>query len=110
MNNWSVSSANEPYLDEIKSTHTVEQLPAYDIYRNLIAPVDYEEKIAGSVARVCFSIVHFNIKQKHVFNAYVKDITIVRPPTSITTTTLKHLLHPKKKQKKNLPFFFFLSL
>ena len=99
MQNWAVSSANETYLDEIKATHTVEQLPAYDINANLIAPLDYEEKLAGSIARICFSIVHFNIKQKHVFNAYVKDITIVRPPTSIATTSLKHLLHPKKKKK-----------
>ena len=101
MHNWAVSNTNEAYLDEIKTTHTVEQLPAYDINGNLIAPLDYEEKLAGSIARICFSVAHFHIKQKHIYNAYVKDITVVRPPTSIATTSLKHLLHPKKKQKTN---------
>ena len=77
MRNWAVSSTNEAYLDEIRSTHSVEQLPAYDINTNLIVPLDYKEKLAGSIARICFSIVHFNIKQKQVFNAYIKDITII---------------------------------
>ena len=74
MNNWTVSSANEAYLDEIKSTHAVEQLPAYDIYGNLIAPVDYKEKIAGSIAHVCFSIVHFNIN-KNMFSMPTSKIS-----------------------------------
>lgn len=94
---WPVSHANKIHLDEIKSTHDVQELPAYDVKNNLIHPSDYEEKIAGSIARVCFSIVHFEIKQRHIFNAIVKDITILRPPTNISPTTLKHILHPKKK-------------
>ena len=77
MRNWAVLSTNKAYLDEIRSTHSVEQLPTYDINANLIVPLDYEEKLAGSIARICFSIVHFNIKQKNIFNAYVKNITIV---------------------------------
>ena len=77
MRNWAVLSTNKAYLDEIRSTHSVEQLPTYDINANLIAPLDYEEKLAGSIARICFSIIHFNIKQKNIFNAYVKNITIV---------------------------------
>ena len=36
MHNWTVSTANKCYLDEIKSTHTVEQLPTYDIIAPLI--------------------------------------------------------------------------
>jgi hypothetical protein len=91
--------ANEPYLDDIKTTHDVQQLPAYDIRNNAINPSDYEEKLAGAVARVCFSIVHFVIKQRHIFNATVKDITVIRAPTTIPTMSLKHILHPKKKQK-----------
>ena len=67
MRNWAVSSTNEAYLDEIRSTHSVEQLPTYDINANLIAPLDYKEKLAGSIAQICFSIVHFNIKQKKIF-------------------------------------------
>ena len=66
---------------------------------NPIHPSDYEQKLASSIARVCFSIIHYSIKQKHVFNAIVKDITILRPPTSMPPTTLKHILHPAKKRK-----------
>lgn len=100
--NWPVNVNNELHLDDLKSTHNVRQLPAYDIRGNLINPSEYEEKLAGAIARVCFTLVHFTIKQKHVFNALVKDITILRPPTSITPTTLKHILHPKKKTEKQL--------
>jgi hypothetical protein len=99
IHDWPVSEANEVHLDAIKASHDVQQLPTYDVKNNLIHPSDYEEKIAGAIARVCFSIIHFNIKQRHIFNAIVKDITILRPPTTISPTTLKHILHPKKKQK-----------
>ena len=99
MKNWPVSPANEVYLDEIKSSHDVQQLDAYDVKSELIHPSDYEEKLAGAIARVCFSILHFTIKEKHVFTTRVKDITVLRPPISIPTTSLKHVLHSKKTQK-----------
>jgi hypothetical protein len=90
-NNWPVPSSNECHLDEIKTSHNVQQLPAYNVRGNLIDPLHYEEKLAGSIAHVCFSIAHFFIKQKHVFNTYVKDITILRPPTIIVSTSLTHI-------------------
>ena len=101
INNWPVPLANEPYLEDIKSTHDVQQIPAFDIRNESVHPSEYEEKLAGAIARVCFLITHFIIKQKHVYNALVKDITIIRPPTTISTKSLKHVLHPKKKQKTN---------
>jgi hypothetical protein len=91
-----VSFANECYLEEIKSTHDVQQLPAYDVRGRIIHPSEYEEKIAGSICRVCFTIAHFVIRQKHVFNALVRDITVLRPPVTVTPTCLKHVLHPSK--------------
>jgi hypothetical protein len=93
---------NQQFLDAIKSSHNVRQLPAYDIRGNLIRPFDYEEKLAGAIVRVCFSIVHYLIKQKHIFNAVARDITVVRAPTSITpsTSSLKHILHPPHKKQK----------
>ena len=63
----------------------------------LISPLDYEEKLGGAIARVCFSIVHYLIKHKHVYNAIVRDITVMRPPTTIAAPSLKHILHPQKK-------------
>jgi hypothetical protein len=96
IHNWPVSENNEPYLNAIKSTHTVQQLPAYDIRGNTIHPLQYEEKLAGAVARVCFTVTHFDIKQKHVFNAVVRDISVLRPPSIITPTSLKRILHSHK--------------
>jgi hypothetical protein len=98
---WPVSLSNKIHLHAIKDNYDVQQLPTYDIKNNPIHPSDYEEKLAGSIARVCFSIVHYVIKQKHVFNALVKDITVICPPTSIAPTSLKHILHSPKKRKFN---------
>ena len=96
IDNWPINPSNIDYLDAIKSSHEVRPIPAYDVKGNLITPTEYEEKIAGATARVCFAIVHFLIRQKHVYNVVVRDITIMRPPTTIATTTLKNVLHPKK--------------
>ena len=83
----------------IKDSYEVNQLPAYDIRGDSIYPGDYEEKLAGAIVRVCFTIVHYDIKQKHVFNTLVRDITVLRPPSTISPTSLKHILHPSKKKK-----------
>jgi hypothetical protein len=99
IDNWPVPLTNEDSLEAIKPTHNVQRLPAYDVKGQLIHPLDYEEKLAGAIARVCFSIVHFTVKQRHIFNALVRDITIIRPSTTIATTSLKHILHPTKKRK-----------
>ena len=100
INDWPVTPANELELNSIKHSHYVQPLQAYDIRGNLIEPFLYEEKLAGAIARVCFTIVHYPIKQKHIFNALVRDITIIRPPTTIVQSSLKSILHPKTKQKK----------
>jgi hypothetical protein len=39
-------------------------IPAYDIRENLIKPSDYEEKLAGAIVRVYFTIVHFYFQRK----------------------------------------------
>ena len=97
INNWPVPLSNELHLDALKDNYDVQEIPAYDVRGNPIHPSDYEEKLAGSIARVCFSITHYLIKQHHVFNALPKDINVLRPPTSIAPTTLKRILHPSTK-------------
>lgn len=96
INEWPINANNEPYLDAIKLSHTVFPIPAYDIKGALISPSDYEEKLGGAIAHVCFSIVHFFIRQRHIYNAIIRDITVMRPPTTIMAPTLKNVLHPKK--------------
>lgn len=100
IDNWPVSLSNEPYLEEIKTSHIVQPLPAYDIRGDIISPLEYEEKLAGAIVRVCFSFVHFQIKQKHIFNALARDITVLRPPTTVVATSLKHILHPNLSHRK----------
>ena len=97
IDNWPVQSSNELYLNALKSSqlHAINQLPAYDIKNKLIHPSEYEEKLAGAIARVCFSIIHYTIKQRHVYNAIVHDITILWPPTTIAPSYQTHILHPK---------------
>ena len=102
INNWPVNENNQVFLNAIKSSHMVRQLPAYDIKGNLINPIDYEEKLGGAITQVCFLIFYFLVKQKHIFNAVVQDITILCPPTMIvsSTSSLKHILHPPCKKQK----------
>jgi hypothetical protein len=64
-------------LEEIESSFNVRQLPAYDIRRKLIHPSAYEEKLAGTIVSICFSLIHFVIKQKHIYNVITCDITIL---------------------------------
>lgn len=94
---WPVQPSNQPYLDEIKNSHNVQQIPAYDIRGDPIHPLQYEEKLAGAIVRVCFTMVHYLIKQKHIYNAIPHDITVLRPPTKISSpkTSLKRILHNK---------------
>jgi hypothetical protein len=99
---WPVPVTNEIYLDEIKSTHDVRQIPAYNDKNKSIHPSEYEEHLAGSISRVSFSVVHYLIRQRHVFNATVRDITVLRPPSTIAPTSLKNILHPSPAKKRRL--------
>jgi hypothetical protein len=90
------------YLEEIKPSFNVRQLPAYDIRGKLIHPFAYKEKLVGAIVHVCFSLIHFVIKQKHIYNAIAHDITIVRAPTTITSSSssIKEILYPKHKRQR----------
>ena len=105
INVWPVSSINQSYLDDIKATHVVHRIPAYDIRNQIIAPDKYQDKLAGSIVEVYFSLVHFFIRQsqKNIFNAVVRDITVLRPPlqvaSSISGQKLHSVLHNRKKGK-----------
>lgn len=107
INDWPVSSASQPCLDDIKTSHIINQIPAYDIRDIPIAPTDYQEKLAGSIVEVYFMMAHFHIQQsqKNIFNAIVRDITILRPPLQLSLSTsrwgLHSALHDCKKINKS---------
>jgi hypothetical protein len=90
------------YLEEIKPSFNVRQLPAYDIRGKLIHPSAYEEKLTGTIIHVCFPLIHFVIKQKHIYNAIARDITVVGAPTTITSSSssVKEILHPERKKQR----------
>lgn len=102
--NWPVGSANNVHLDAIKASHVVDPLPVFDVNGHHIDPSEYEEKLAGAITWVCFSIMHFLIKQKHIFNAVVCDITVLHPPTTIvrSSASLKGILHPQFDSRKKV--------
>jgi hypothetical protein len=77
INDWPLNASNKSYLNAMKSLHSICPIPPYDIRGHLISPLDYEEKLTGSIAHVCFSIVHFVIRQKHIYNAILHDITVM---------------------------------
>ena len=97
IDDWLINPSNKSYLNAIKGSHCIHLIPAYNIKGTLIPPAKYEEKLAGAIVHVCFTIVHFIIKHKHIYNAVVRDISIIRPPTTISTATLRNVLHPNKK-------------
>jgi hypothetical protein len=102
IDNWPVSLQNKMYLKKIKPFFNVCQLPAYDIREKLIHLSAYEEKLVGAIVHVCFSLIHFVIKQKHIYNMIACDITILQAPTTITSssTSVKKILHPKRKKQR----------
>ena len=114
IDNWPVNKNNQPFLDAIKSSHAIWQLSAYDIEGNLINPLDYEEKLGGAICHVCFLIFHSLVKQKHIFNAIIRDITILHPPTTIASSTSSFKTYSpsplQKKQKITGSFFFLVVL
>ncbi|TEB25898.1 hypothetical protein FA13DRAFT_1795996 [Coprinellus micaceus] len=74
-------------LDEIKSTHIVTPIPAFDAAGSPIAPKDYASELRGAT-----------IKQRHIFNADVLNIGVLVPPPPVDTPT------PKRKRPIIDPF------
>jgi hypothetical protein len=90
-----------------------DKFPAYNHKNNSIHPSEYEEHLAGAICRVSFSLIHYLIKQRHIYNAAIRDITVLRPPSTVAPTSLKDILHPKKKEEllnNSLYIRFFLLL
>lgn len=70
-------------------------------------PTDYQEKLAGSIVEVYFTMAHFHIRQsqKNIFNAIIQDITVLRAPLQLSSSTsgrgLHSALHDHKIKIKN---------
>jgi hypothetical protein len=101
---WPVSISNRPFLNNVKSSHVVRRIPAFDIRNEAISPSDYQDKLAGSIVQVCFALVHYHIRQsqKNIFNAMIRELTVLRPPLHIVSSTLTQLrsvFHSHKKEK-----------
>ncbi|KAF8152764.1 hypothetical protein K438DRAFT_1772429 [Mycena galopus ATCC 62051] len=83
MENWSVGAnpqAREA-IEEMKYTHRVRRVPAYDISGKLIHPLQYRESrsetLMGAIVRATVTLKHWNITQRSQ-DSYTADIKNIR--------------------------------
>ncbi|KAG2748657.1 hypothetical protein P692DRAFT_20732882, partial [Suillus brevipes Sb2] len=63
----------------------------YDIDRQLIPPTQYESKLCGAVVEVHFAFFHHHIRKskRHIFNAVLRELIVLRPPSNMPSSPLK---------------------
>jgi hypothetical protein len=91
MANWPVAERCKPQFEDLMQTHTINPLPAYDLDRKLIPPAQYESKLCGAVVEVHFAFFHHHIRssKRHIFNAVLRDMIVLRPPSNMPSSPLK---------------------
>ncbi|KAJ7175972.1 hypothetical protein C8R46DRAFT_1080231 [Mycena filopes] len=91
---WPVASeAAREAIEQMKATHRVNYLEAFDASGKLVIPTAYEEKLRGSLAIIRFTLSHYYIRGENVnsFTANIDHIRILNPPTPAS---------PSKKRRK----------
>lgn len=79
--NWLVQSDDtKEALNKIKNTHIANPIPAYDINKHLICPLDYQAILEGATVRAQFHLMHWFINGKHFFTAGMDKIQVVQEP------------------------------
>ncbi|KAJ7784441.1 hypothetical protein B0H16DRAFT_1876889 [Mycena metata] len=89
LDRWPVASdAAKQAIEEMKTTHRVNHLEAFDADETLLIPGAYEEKLRGSLATVRFTLSHHYIRKDDAdsFTANIDHIRILNPPTPATPT------------------------
>jgi hypothetical protein len=111
---WPVRSAEaQAAIDEMKNTHRVVPIPAYDIAGKLIPPTDYRAQLMGAVVELYFTLTHWSIGPKDKVprsDTYVADIVsmrVVSPPKTPMVSPRKRktfacdpMSSPSKKVRK----------
>ena len=100
MSNWPVKSYEaEMERDKLRYTHQPIPLPAYDINGELIAPHACKDTLAGTIARVTFTMNHWFIENNSKdcsssTNCFVADIQSVR----VLVKPASQAVSPKKRR------------
>ncbi|KAF8145650.1 hypothetical protein K438DRAFT_781155 [Mycena galopus ATCC 62051] len=110
MENWPVGAnpqAREA-IEQMKYTHRVRRVPAYDINGKLIHPLQYRETLMGAIVRTTVTLKHWNIAQRSQ-DSYTADIenirVLMKPPKLPTSGTSSHKVtktdpgSPSKKRR-----------
>ena len=82
---WPVTSeAAKNALQEMKSSHACQPLPAFDMHGNLIPPSDYEQALRGAVAHVRFSLCKYSWRTGDSYRdpvvADIEMLRVITPP------------------------------
>ncbi|KAG1722366.1 hypothetical protein EDD22DRAFT_935595 [Suillus occidentalis] len=91
ISNWPVADRCKGHLADLAQTHIVNPLPAYDTDHQLIPPTQYESKLCGTVVEVHFAFFHHHIQRskRHIFNAVLRELIVLRPPSNMPSSLLK---------------------
>ena len=97
--NWPLTDKSaRDELEELRSTHCVVLIPAYNIQGNLIKPAAYRRCLENALVELHFNLTHWSIAGKKglpgndVFTADIPLIRVIAPPCSSAVVT------PKRRQ------------
>ncbi|KAG1890684.1 uncharacterized protein F5891DRAFT_986837 [Suillus fuscotomentosus] len=88
---WPVADRCKGHLQDLRSTHNVCPLPAYDTDHSLIPPLEYESKLKGALVEVHMAFFHHRVKnaKRDVFNAILRQLTVLSPPAAMPINPFK---------------------
>ncbi|KAM6496782.1 hypothetical protein JOM56_007255 [Amanita muscaria] len=91
-------------LDNIRHTHRVNFLPAYNVQGDLIEPQDYRKTLQGALVQIHFTLSHWFIAHKDTYTANICNMRVLAPPTTYgqRNTSLKRKYHKKDQYTPDL--------
>ncbi|KAI6003100.1 hypothetical protein EDD15DRAFT_2467773 [Pisolithus albus] len=108
--NWPVDdNETKTELENLKATHRLIPLPAYDVEGNLIEPHAYQRSLQGALVKLYFNMSHWAIAGKNglhgsdVFTAEIQMIRVIDPPRPTITSNKRKVslyIHPESNCNK----------
>ena len=96
MENWPLTDkSTQDELEDLRATHHIVPVPAYNIQGNLVKPAAYRHTLENALVELHFMLSHWAIAGKKgqpesdVFIADVHLIQLIAPPHSSVAGTLR---------------------
>jgi len=96
------SRASAAALYDIRGTHRIRPLPAFDINGQVVQPGNYRQLLAGAVVQIKFTLMHRAISSSpetpgfDKFRASIIGINVLQSPTVSAARAYKHFnMHPR---------------